>query len=835
MENNTVIPTHEINTLLSVSEEMGVLILNESGSIVQSNEQIMRELGYTKEEMSVKTIFEINPNISFRDWKVIWKNTFEGIELEDEVEYITSADIIYPVYAYSKALTYEGSAYCCLISKNVLDNNRYRNILQLTNRIARMGHWEWDLLQDEFQISRAAYDLIGADYDSIIGRKNTIQSILKPNISKNQFKKLVNILNRCIEEGKPMEFEFEINSRNLPDKKFMLYADPVLIDNRTVRIYGVLQNITSFSGRSEEMYLAKASLENTDEMVFWVDEDASFIYANSACCDNLGYDISELLELNVFDVDPNFNRNMWKPFWDDALIKRTLDFDSSQKGIDGTTYPTHVNITVVEHKGKNIMCASVRNMTKLKESQDKLLLTQKTVDQAMDQILWVNDDASISYYNDSFKRRIGYSDEEIKQLKVWDIDPAMKPEMWEPHRKELMEVQQIEAESKHISKDGTVYPVRVSLSLVEVEGKIIHCAFIRDISKRVEKEKQLYKLLEENNKLKEQLEKENAYLTEEVNLKFSFDKIITNSAAYRKVLRQVQQVADTNATVLILGETGTGKELLARSIHTLSERSKKAMVKINCAALPPNLIESELFGHEKGSFTGAHQQKVGKFELADNGTIFLDEIGELPIDLQAKLLRVLQEGEFERLGGNTTLSVDVRVIAATNRNLEQLVEEGKFRTDLYYRLNVFPIQNLPLRHRREDIPLLARHFLKIFCEKTGKKITKILKNDLRKLMDYEFPGNVRELENIIERAVILTTGDTLHFNIFDKKSKEKTKTEGLFMPLEEVQKNHIIEALKRSNWKVSGKMSAAEMLRLNPKTLASKMRKLGIRRTDYVM
>jgi transcriptional regulator with GAF, ATPase, and Fis domain len=289
---------------------------------------------------------------------------------------------------------------------------------------------------------------------------------------------------------------------------------------------------------------------------------------------------------------------------------------------------------------------------------------------------------------------------------------------------------------------------------------------------------------------------------------------------------------------LIIGETGTGKELLARSIHALSKRKDEPMIKVNCAALPANLIESELFGHEKGAFTNAYQRKKGRFELADGGTIFLDEVGELPLELQSKFLRVLQEGEFERVGGTATLSADVRVVAATNRNLVDLVNEGAFREDLYYRLNVFPIQNLPLRERRADIPLLVRHFVKKFAAKQGKEIEHISQADLDELMRYEFPGNIRELENMIERAVIISKGKSL--SLSDAYHKSSNQTIGrksysqVFKPFEEMQRDYIIEALRRSNWRISGPKGAATLLELNSRTLASKMRKLGINRKDFI-
>jgi PAS domain S-box-containing protein len=333
------------------------------------------------------------------------------------------------------------------------------------------------------------------------------------------------------------------------------------------------------------------------------------------------------------------------------------------------------------------------------------------------------------------------------------------------------------------------------------------------------------------------LKAQNQYLQEEIKLNHNFEEIISKSKNFHKILQQIEQVAATDATVLIAGESGTGKELIARAVHNISNRSKRPLIKVNCATLPANLIESELFGHERGAFTGAMERKTGRFELADGGTIFLDEIGELPVELQAKLLRVLQEGEFERLGNPKTMKVNVRVIAATNRNLQQAIENKEFREDLYYRLNVFPITTPPLRERKEDIPLLVKHFIKKYENKMGKKITDISPEVSAALMAYNWPGNIRELENLIERALILTLGNTLEYGDWvpaavkeRNEQKEKTGNSSAAKKLQDIEKDHIIATLQATNWKVSGEKGAAKILGLNPTTLEARMKKLGIER-----
>jgi transcriptional regulator with GAF, ATPase, and Fis domain len=361
--------------------------------------------------------------------------------------------------------------------------------------------------------------------------------------------------------------------------------------------------------------------------------------------------------------------------------------------------------------------------------------------------------------------------------------------------------------------------------LVKVNERLL-----QEVDERKRAEKDLSKALSEVKRLQQQLEAENVYLREEIKLEHNFEEIIGQSDALKDVLVKLEQVAPTDTTVLILGETGTGKELVARAIHHAGVRKKRPMLKVNCATLPTNLIESELFGHEKGAFTGALTKQVGRFEVADGATLFLDEIGELPLELQAKLLRVLEHGEFERLGSYRTIKADVRIIAATNRNLEEEVQNGRFRRDLWFRLNVFPITIPPLRKRVKDIPFLVNHFINKQCKRLGKKNQKVSKSAMASLMTYSWPGNVRELENVIERAFIASRGPTLSIkNILEPagflpEGRAKGKT------LAKIERDHMVRVLEECYWKIEGKNGAAKILGLNPNTLRGRMRKLGIHR-----
>lgn len=346
----------------------------------------------------------------------------------------------------------------------------------------------------------------------------------------------------------------------------------------------------------------------------------------------------------------------------------------------------------------------------------------------------------------------------------------------------------------------------------------------RELKEEIASRETLKEAYETIRQLQEQLRAESEYLQEEIRQTHLHDEIIGQSPVMKRLFKQINQVAATDSSVLIHGETGTGKELVARAIHKLSKRKDKALVKVDCASLPSTLIEGELFGRERGAYTGALTMQMGRFEVAHNSTIFLDEIGELSLELQTKLLRVLQDGEFERLGSSKTTRVNVRVIAATNRNLAEMVKSGKFREDLFYRLNVFPIETPPLRTRQEDIPLLVWAFVRKLSEKMGKKIRQIQKMSMVSLQLYRWPGNVRELQNIVEQALIKTTGDTLTIKI----PGDTALASPSLLTLEQMEHNYISQTLQSTGGQIKGPGGAAELLGMNPSTLYSRMKKLGI-------
>jgi transcriptional regulator with GAF, ATPase, and Fis domain len=367
----------------------------------------------------------------------------------------------------------------------------------------------------------------------------------------------------------------------------------------------------------------------------------------------------------------------------------------------------------------------------------------------------------------------------------------------------------------------------------EVQDLTVFAELLANYVLRLKSRRALDDAMGQLEQAKERLEAENVYLRHEIELTHGFDEIIGRSDAVLHSLQLVEQVAPTKTPVLIMGETGTGKELIARALHELSERCDRPLVKVNCAALPANLIESELFGHEKGAFTGADGAKRGRFDLANGSTLFLDEIGEIPIELQAKLLRVLQEGEFDRLGGSKTIKVDVRLIVATNRDLAEAVRQGEFRSDLYYRINTFPITLPALRDRAGDIELLAQHFVRMHAPRLGRDITEISADMMQQLRRYSWPGNVRELEGVVQRALISSSGPVLNLAVpLTSDSAVGAPTQAPISDLKLIEREHIVAVLEDAKWKISGRFGAAAKLGIPPSTLRSKMKKLSIIRPN---
>jgi len=472
--------------------------------------------------------------------------------------------------------------------------------------------------------------------------------------------------------------------------------------------------------------------------------------------------------------------------------------------------------------------------------QRKLILQQiakernwtEAIIQGMPQLAYVFDvQGRLKRWNKNVENILGFSAEELQDKFVGDfIAEADREAVVTTVQAVLKDGKERQIGYDILKKNGEVIPYYGSGIRADIDGEIYLIGMTVDLSDLKDAQKKIETQLEEINVLKDQLVAENLYLREELKSTHTFYEIIGESNILKHILYRIEQVAPQDTTVLLEGETGTGKELFARAIHQRSKRSGKPMITVNCASLPANLVESELFGHEKGAFTGALQKQIGRFELADSGTIFLDEVGEIPLELQSKLLRVLQEGTFERIGSAKTISVDIRVIAATNRDLAEEVNRGRFRSDLFYRLNVYPITIVPLRERVSDIPLLVDHFVKIYNQKMGKHISKIPKKVMEELNAYDWPGNIRELKNVIERAVILSPKSTLSIEL---QPARKSVKEDKLISLADHERAYIKKVLEKTFWRIDGPQGAARILEMHPETLRSRMRKLGISRPAH--
>ncbi len=485
--------------------------------------------------------------------------------------------------------------------------------------------------------------------------------------------------------------------------------------------------------------------------------------------------------------------------------------------------------------GETVYESFIHDITDKKKAMFALQESEKRfrmlVEQAGDGFFIHDYEGKILDVNLTACEMLGYSKDELLRMSISDVDMEVaekghRGRYWDP----LQSEKHTTFEGTHRRKDGSTFPVEVRLGRVDLEDRTLLLSLTRDITERKIAENNLKRAFEEISTLKNQLEEENIYLRREVEIKYRHKEIIGESPAIKKVLMAAERVAKENTCVLITGETGTGKEILARAIHSLSPRKARSMIRVNCAALPGSLIESEIFGREKGAFTGAASRQVGRFEAADKSTIFLDEIGDLPMELQAKLLRVLEDGTFERLGSSKSITVDVRVIAATNHDLAELVKNDMFRRDLFYRLNVFPVVVPPLRERKDDIPLLVWAFVEEFSQSMGKSIKNIPKKIMDELQSYHWPGNVRELKNVIERAMIMSTGSTLQIDRLRAEDGGVTDN----MSMEDVEREHIIQVLHSTGWRVTGRNGASGILGLKDSTLRSRMKKLGISRPSSI-
>jgi PAS domain S-box-containing protein len=575
--------------------------------------------------------------------------------------------------------------------------------------------------------------------------------------------------------------------------------------------------------------------EFSPDAIVVVGEGGRVVEANSQAEKMFAYTREELLGLAVEDLIPERFRSVHpghRREYNAEPHARPMGIGLELYGRrkDGTEFPVDIMLSPVETPEGSVILSVVRDITARKRAQEALRASENRFrslfEFSPDAIIVTDREGRIAEVNGQVEKFFGYDRAELMGRTIEMLVPERFQNAHVGRRKSYHSHAQtrpmgVGLELSGRRKDGTEFPVDIMLSPVEAEGRFV-LSVIRDLTEKVQIRESL-----------ERKEREKQYLEEELNLEHSFEDIIGESPELRRVLKQVETVASTDVTVLILGETGTGKDLIARAIHRLSPRARRTFVKLNCAAIPTGLLESELFGHERGAFTGAISQKIGRLELAHQGTLFLDEVGDLPPELQPKLLRALQEKEFERLGGTRTIPVDLRLTAATNRNLEKMVADREFRSDLYYRLRVFPVTIPPLRERREDIPLLVRYFVTKHARQMDKRIETIPHDVMKALTKWSWPGNVRELENFVERAVILTKGPSLRIPLGELEvSAAEPPRHGA--SLEATDREHILGVLRESKGVIAGPKGAAARLGLKRTTLNSKLKKLGIERDDYM-
>jgi PAS domain S-box-containing protein len=590
--------------------------------------------------------------------------------------------------------------------------------------------------------------------------------------------------------------------------------------------------------KSEEQF--RLLFENSKDAILITDDQGNFLRVNQAACDLLGYSQDQFLRLNATDLlsaDAPLAADRRRNYLEEGYEVG----EWSLARLDGERRTTlymscrfapglHLNILrdITERKqAEDALCESEEKFRQLAEHIDAVFfICERYGGQAPGRLLYVSP---------AYERVWGRSPEPLyRDILIWP--ESLQPEDLKRVIAALEGIPQkgFDEEFRIVRPNGEFRWVHMRLFPIFDEDGMVHriAGIADDITERKHAEQSLSQAFTRIEQLKEQLQAENVYLQEEIKLNHSFDEIIGESTELKYVFHKVEQVALADTTVLLLGETGTGKELVARAIHRSSRRKDRPFIKVNCTTLPASLIESELFGHEKGAFTGAHARKFGRFELANEGTLFLDEIGELPLELQTKLLRVLQEGEFERLGSSQMIKVDVRIIAATNRNMKIELQNGLFREDLWYRLSVFPITLPPLRQRKEDIPLLVNHFVNIFSKKLGKDLRSVAPGAMKALQSYTWPGNIRELANVIERAVINAQGSVLF--LAEKLDPSRTlNVQSLNgKSLAEMERDIILQRLEETNWKIEGPGGAAQSLGLKPSTLRLRMSKFGIQRPN---
>ncbi|MTB52598.1 sigma 54-interacting transcriptional regulator [Lewinella sp. W8] len=824
----------------------GVLWIDQQGKIAEANTAAAQILGYAKKDLTQSSYFEINPHFSLLGWRKYWKQLLELGGERLETEFVNADGKLFNVRGrVNFASSQQVHATCVVVFSSTESVQREADLLELVQDHGDIAGWEWNLITGQVFIAPPLRRWLALSPERDYYPAAEFAEILRGLLSDRELSGANSNLEQVLHSAKTFDRIVEVTLADQPTLSLRVRGKSVENELEVYKVYGSAAPPIDRSpqvGLDDQAEALAFSLDRSQDTVYWVDmEGGNIIYANAHALEATGYNRQELLRSRAVDLVPEEDRERFAELVKELPQTDFLEFTSETLCKDGRKFPSRAVLHFRESGDRKLMVAVVQDLSQLREDHENRELHTTTLNSLQEWVIWLDANNRLVMLNTAARKKLSRKTSlELIGQDIAGLMPDLEiPPLAEIREEQLDGRQRAAVDYVFATASGDQRSLQIRFAQVAAGNQLFLCLLCRDVTAEYNNRRRLQQTKRRVDELRKQLESENEALKEKIETAEATGPIITVSTKYQRILAQVAQVADTDATVLITGETGTGKELLAQSIHQFSNRSSRQMVSVNCAALPDNLIESELFGHERGAFTGAFAQKKGKFEIADGGTIFLDEIGELPLDMQAKILRALQEGEIQRIGATESIKVDVRVVAATNRDLESMINDGSFREDLYYRLNVFPIHNLALRERREDIPVLVKHFTKLYATKMGRPITQISQRDLEKLQEYDFPGNVRELINLVERAVITSNTSTLNLGASLRALRRADRSEGLqlggdrLVSFEEMQRQYIVEALRRTKGKVTGPGGAAELLQLNGRTLLSKMNKLGIDRNEF--
>jgi PAS domain S-box-containing protein len=790
-----------------------------AGKFIYTNQAFCRRVGYTATELAGTSANDFVVGRTEAQRQADWEELCKQKSAEGEHEMRTRDGRNFPVVFRTYYLQAEAQELACVFVHDAGDLKRQERLLELTkfstDKSPDLIFWTRPNGSFVYVNERVAKALQYARSDFGAMQIKTIAPYFDAAARKAFWERL--------RQEKQFSGEYALTRRDGTEFPISANVNYLQFEGEEIACsFG--RDIGAEKLQERRRRLSEFTVDHSNELILWVRPDGHIHFANQTFLERTGYGVEEVEEAPITRFFPTYTEEGRQRLWEQLREQQQFGLEASLGLKSGEVIPIYANFNYLVYEGQEFDCAYIRDWTKKHERDTQLELTQAALEEGREAVLWLNEDLRVRDLNRASLQLLGGAATQWQGLTLDKVLPGL----------DFTALAGKDPVEHHLpTPAGHTVFLEWSRTQVDLHGTTYYTLVGRNVTERVLRRKELEKAYQRIEEMTSHLQNENLVLREERDLHYDINNIVTVSPAYQRVLQQVGQVADTDTTVLITGETGTGKELLARAVHNLSDRQDYPLIKVNCAALPENLIESELFGHEKGAFTGAQERKKGRFELANRGTIFLDEIGELPLSLQVKLLRVLQEGEFERVGGTQSIRVDVRLIAATNRDLVQMVKDGHFRADLFYRINVFPIRNMPLRERPEDIEVLTEHFTQRFAREQGKKISRISSADLKNLQSYSFPGNVRELENIVERAVVLCQTETLRIP-FEKQNVVELEQQR-FLTFGEMQRQYIIDALKKTSGRISGPAGAGRLLGLNDRTLMSKMRKFKIEKREYIL